>query len=717
MNRHALPRRHARVRRAAVRSCLEALESRRLLTTGVWDGGGQDNLWSTPANWMGNVAPVAGDNLDFPANASEFNATNDYPAATSFGSIDVVSGQSAYVLSGNSVTLGSFIGSDGSLSNEIAFPVIVGADNATFGAQENAGTLVISGAIDLNGHNVNVGNGGGKVRIDGVISGEGNINAISGASQTMTLTAANTYEGNMFVSDGTVYINNTSGSATGTGIGGIGIYQGAVLRGSGSFHGEAFILGAILPGATVGSTGILHTGLLEFYTYDDTVSYNVNINGTTVGDDYDQIAATGEVVIGTGDSDPRPILGVEFGQNFVPEVGDTFTIISNDGQDSITGNFRGLLEGDSMFLGASSNEVYRISYAGGDGNDVTLTYTGTVAKWDGGGSDNKWSTPENWVNDVIPEAGQHLIFPNGSLQADSENDFPAGTEFASLRIEGSAQTLSGNRITLTDGIYNAAASGATNVDLAITLGADAAFTLATDAQLIVNGNINTNGHKLTLGGYGTEGNMNLNGVISGSGSVHVANTTIHYVTVSLDGDNTYTGGTFVDHGHLFINGEQAGSVTSAIDATLHNSSLNGNGTTGAITIGEGAYVQPSAFGSAYQTLTANGDASFAAEALGLYSRIGTSNGQSDRLAVNGDVSLGGGAALRRKFRHQSDAGLELQDRRQRRRGRNRRAFHLQRPRPRLCRIAPERPNRNDRRPRAGRHRPHRSIHANQLRQR
>ena len=57
--------------------------------TRTWSGGGSDNKWSTPANWVGNVAPQPGDNLVFPAIAAQFNNVNDYPPGTQFGSITI----------------------------------------------------------------------------------------------------------------------------------------------------------------------------------------------------------------------------------------------------------------------------------------------------------------------------------------------------------------------------------------------------------------------------------------------------------------------------------------------------------------------------------------------------------------------------------------------------------------------------------------------------
>src|SRR5207302_4935009 len=71
-------------------------------TVRTWDGGGADNNWSTAANWAGNIAPVAGDDLVFPANASvdatSLTSTNNFPANTAFRSITFQAGSTNYVL-------------------------------------------------------------------------------------------------------------------------------------------------------------------------------------------------------------------------------------------------------------------------------------------------------------------------------------------------------------------------------------------------------------------------------------------------------------------------------------------------------------------------------------------------------------------------------------------------------------------------------------------
>ena len=43
----------------------------------TWDGGGSDANWTTAANWVGDIAPVANDDLVFPATSAQFTTNNN----------------------------------------------------------------------------------------------------------------------------------------------------------------------------------------------------------------------------------------------------------------------------------------------------------------------------------------------------------------------------------------------------------------------------------------------------------------------------------------------------------------------------------------------------------------------------------------------------------------------------------------------------------------
>ncbi len=63
-------------------------------------------------------------------------------------------------------------------------------------------------------------------------------------------------------------------------------------------------------------------------------------------------------------------LNLQLDAAYAPHLGDTITLIDNDGTDAITGHFAGLPEGAPLYVGGV---LFRISYVGGTGNDVVLT--------------------------------------------------------------------------------------------------------------------------------------------------------------------------------------------------------------------------------------------------------------------------------------------------------------------------------------------------------
>lgn len=61
--------------------------------------------------------------------------------------------------------------------------------------------------------------------------------------------------------------------------------------------------------------------------------------------------------------------------NFVAGLSNQFVIVSNDGRDGVIGTFNGLAENASLYVG---DQIFRMIYTGGDGNDVVLTKIGDV---------------------------------------------------------------------------------------------------------------------------------------------------------------------------------------------------------------------------------------------------------------------------------------------------------------------------------------------------
>ena len=78
--------------------------------------------WTDPASWVGNIAPNAGDPLDFPdlapGNIAFIMSNNDFPAGTSFGPITISSTDGFFAdqwsFTGNQIELDGDLSSAGS---------------------------------------------------------------------------------------------------------------------------------------------------------------------------------------------------------------------------------------------------------------------------------------------------------------------------------------------------------------------------------------------------------------------------------------------------------------------------------------------------------------------------------------------------------------------------------------------------------------------------
>ena len=107
------------------------------------------------------------------------------------------------------------------------------------------------------------------------------------------------------------------------------------------------------------NAGTLSTGNLILNTGS---TFLVELDGLTPAIEYDQLAVTGTVDLAGARLVVQP--------GFTPSDEATFVLIANDGNDPVVGVLDGLSEGADVSL---NGERYRISYAGGDGNDVVLT--------------------------------------------------------------------------------------------------------------------------------------------------------------------------------------------------------------------------------------------------------------------------------------------------------------------------------------------------------
>ncbi len=205
------------------------------------------------------------------------------------------------------------------------------------------------------------------------------------------------------------------------------------------------------PGAL--SAGVSNIGSLALMPGS---AFQVFAVGTAAGM-FTQLNVTGTVALGNATlhyTPPAPF-----------PVGTQFVIINNDGTDSVSGTFSGLPEGATF---DANGQLYRISYAGGTGNDVVLTALQQVTATVINSSPNPAS------------AGTGVTF-TATVRATGGVPVPGGTVsfFDGLTFLGSATADGSGRATLTT---TSLAIGTHNITAVRAL--DASFGNSTSAVLV-----------------------------------------------------------------------------------------------------------------------------------------------------------------------------------------------------------------------------------------
>jgi hypothetical protein len=137
--------------------------------------------------------------------------------------------------------------------------------------------------------------------------------------------------------------------------------------------------GTLAPGVSSATTSIAGVSTINGnYNLSSRGTLEIELFGTTPGSLFDQVFVNGEVNL-AADSGSGGLLDVNLG--FAASLGDTFTIVENDGVDLITAAFFGLAEG-ATFNESFGGQLFTfgITYAGGtDNNDIVLNLVSVSA--------------------------------------------------------------------------------------------------------------------------------------------------------------------------------------------------------------------------------------------------------------------------------------------------------------------------------------------------
>ena len=397
-------------------------------------------------------------------------------------------------------------------------------------------------------------------------------------SGNLTLTGNNTYTGGTTVNAGTLLVTGSTSSVivnnSGT-LGGNGTL-GAVTINSG---------GTIAPGNSPGTITVGNLTLNGGSIYNWQTS---SINGTA-GTDWDLIASAGTLTLNATSGNPITISLSTLGSATLAGVKNASWQI---------GNFTSSINGfdASAFTFNSSNMTgtaggYFLSL--GSGNTTLLLNYKTAATWNT--ATGNWSTAAQWDGGSLPSNGDAIEF-SGSGGVSTNNSFLNSASGLTFLAGAGSYTVNGSALTLLgEGIVNDSANTQT-LALNLTLGANQTFT-ANTANLIVSGVISGNATlsksgnatltltgnnsytggttvsagTLALGGTAgaISGNISvgfgatfavnrsnsatISNVISGAGAfAHIGSG-----VTSMGTNNTYSGGTSIQSGTLWVKAPQA----------------------------------------------------------------------------------------------------------------------------------------------------------------
>lgn len=338
--------------------------------------------------------------IDTPVSINSSSAAVTFGGANTFNILNIVSGKASGATIGNfgaasnfgdggtntAIVLGGTNSSgffeytgDGDSSNR-TFTMDRRSNGNTILVTDSSATLTLSGNIATNGGNstgekdvaLTVG-GAGNLKLEGVVSNHNgafktSLNKQDGGA--LTLSNANTYQGGTSITGGTLLVNNTTGSGTGTGVvtvGAAGATGTPTLGGGGTIGGATTIAAAGGGAAGTHSVGAVATGGAEGVgkqTFSSSISYET---GSIF--EWNLAATPSETGRGTSyDAVNAASLG--------STTGAIFRVVLNDTQDFSEAFWN---------IDRTWSDIFKTGDAGSN-LSIASIFSGTVQYYNGGGT-------------------------------------------------------------------------------------------------------------------------------------------------------------------------------------------------------------------------------------------------------------------------------------------------------------------------------------------
>lgn len=607
--------------RRLVRTCfrpfLEVLETR--LAPATWDGGGADANWMTPANWVGDVAPLPGDSLTFPGGAAQTTNNNNFPAGTGFNGL-IFSG--GYSISGNGITLTKGIAT--SAADFVNLPVALAAGQAF--TASGSGYLFLLGQVNTNGF---------QLRTD----------VIDSATMQFTFDSTITGTGSVWkTGPGTVIINGDNSFSGGTTLseGGLAVGQDTSL-GTGTLTLKTATIGPNFGNRSIANPVIL--------------SGNPTIGGSG---SLDILTFTGPVTLTANRTINVPSIFGTFFTGPIGESGGSFKLSKTGfGQLLLTGNntFSGglTISGQGMFAAGSNSAAGTgtLTFNGGGiraegaartlanpviingttniGGSLALTFRGTVTLT-ANRTINVNNTGLTTYFGAIGESGGSFKLGKGgegTLVLAAANTFSGGlTINAGTLALGNNSALGVGNLTIWHGTIRAEGAART-LSNSVAINSDCSF--GGTNNLTLTGSVVLNNGTRTIT-FSNTALTTFSGPVSGDGMIKLGNGTL-----ILTGNNTYAS-TTIFAGTVEVDGLQPTSIV----VVNPSGTLTGSGTVGAVTMHAGAFLSP---GPGTAILHTGGVEFVADPSVVMSLNAPTAGAGYDQLQVTGLVSLGGTASL------------------------------------------------------------------------
>jgi len=510
----------------------------------------------------------------------------------------------------------------------------ISAANTTIGSLDG----VLGSSVVLGGKELITGGNNNSTTFAGIISGSGGKLTKVG-SGTMTLTGANTYDGLTTVDGGSLVLNTTGANAIAGNVlidsGSVVLQQSNQIADSKTVtvDGGSFIIGAnsetvggvsLKMGTIEGTTGVLISGT-TFDVRSGTITANLSSTSDSVG----LTKTTGGTVILAGQNTyhgPTNVQGgvlildgtINFGTNGVNVTNgsefDTTTngvVVTGDGVNVVTAtdgntiNNAGLLQGGKNAIGIIA------------ANNNQITNSGAIVGGAVGFTGVKLTGSGNFVSNAGFISGDKAVVLTNGAGANQVVNYGTLQGNGGIAIDS---TASGGDLTVTQ-------DGDVNGNIRFGSGNDT-MTLVTLKS--VNGTIDggTGANLLRLVGsfsdtldIGSDYTTNFQTLYKGGGG-----------TWTLTGEGTFTGGTTVNMGKLYVEGNLISDVL-----VQQMGFLGGTGTiTGNLT--NFGTVSP---GNSPGTMTVKGNYTQGSTGNLTIQIAGTKAGQYDILKIGGHAQLAG----------------------------------------------------------------------------